>query len=404
MLRIKEQAEQLKKMLEQHKVLEISLPLCDSERETVAMVDRLSDLPESLQLRILSRLDARQAVQTLALSKSWVSSWTCIPVLNFTCDGLDAFVVNALSRRQSVKLDKLTFKHTGTCGDIISEKVFDYAFSHGVEELEAKLQYINSWPIGLHTSSDSLTSLKLFSGNSANCSFLEPRSGSFKNLTNLYLREVIITNLDPFSGFPALDKLRLDFCPLRTKGNALNVHAPRLSEFAILYYKQYVNRCEFTTPKLRYFEWQGCNFPKLTCGGLPVLETVVIDYNGHCRQEQERMMFDDLLMLFNPLQNARSLTLFSPVVHLLTQFPVNGCSPFWKLKRLKLDFISFRNDNLFKGPCRLLMDLLELVPGLEAYLLPKSDDANCSVMVINEINPEARAVLKAAFARRKAIQ
>ncbi|KAI3682392.1 hypothetical protein L1987_82348 [Smallanthus sonchifolius] len=229
------------------------------------MVDRLSDLLESLQLRILSRLNARRAVQTLALPKSWVSSWTCIPVLSFTSHGLDAFVVNALSRRQSVKLDKLAFVHTGTCGDDMSEKVFDYAFSH---ELKAKLQYINSWPIGLHTSSDSLTRLKLLSGNSANCSFLEPRSGSFKNLTNLYLREVIITNLDPFSGFPTLDKLRLDFCPVRTKGNALNVHAPRLSEFAILYYKHYVNRCEFTTPKLRYFEWQGCNFPQLTCGGL----------------------------------------------------------------------------------------------------------------------------------------
>ncbi|KAL8258724.1 hypothetical protein R6Q59_026677 [Mikania micrantha] len=98
----------------------------ETETETV---DRLSDLPESLQLRILSFLDVRHAIQTMMLSKAWVSSWTCVPILNFSSDGFkqpfhvfDDFVANALSCRQPVKLDRLTFKHGGTCSAKVLEK------------------------------------------------------------------------------------------------------------------------------------------------------------------------------------------------------------------------------------------------------------------------------------------
>ncbi|CAH1437015.1 unnamed protein product [Lactuca virosa] len=45
--------------------------------------DILSDIPEALQLRILSCLDAKQAVQTSMLSRTWVSLWTKIPVLEY---------------------------------------------------------------------------------------------------------------------------------------------------------------------------------------------------------------------------------------------------------------------------------------------------------------------------------
>ncbi|KAJ0786508.1 putative leucine-rich repeat domain superfamily, F-box-like domain superfamily [Helianthus annuus] len=211
----------------------------ETETETKRMVDRLSCMPESLQLHILSSLDARHAIGTSVLSKSWVSSWTCIPILNFSScsfkrlDVFDNFIANALSRRQPVKLDRLTFNRNGTCCAKIL--VFDYAFSHHVEELEAKVVPTMgdherwNWPIW---SSDSLTSLKLQSKYSVSWSILEPRSvAAFKNLTNLHLENVRITDLDPFSGFPALDKLRLLRCIYRTDGKILNVRALQLSEF-----------------------------------------------------------------------------------------------------------------------------------------------------------------------------
>ncbi|KAM0051446.1 putative F-box-like domain superfamily protein [Helianthus debilis subsp. tardiflorus] len=162
--------------------------LRQEETETETVVD---SLPESLKLHILSFLDTRHAVETSVLSKSWVSSWSCVPVLNFSSDSFqkvhpldkylrvkplhrpppplhafDNFVINALSRRQPVKLDRLTFKHAGSCNTEILKQFFDYALLHGVQELEASVaRTIDAhkywiWPI---SSSDSLTSLTLHS-------------------------------------------------------------------------------------------------------------------------------------------------------------------------------------------------------------------------------------------------
>ncbi|KAJ0515384.1 putative F-box domain-containing protein [Helianthus annuus] len=115
------------------------------EQET--KMDRLSDMPESPQLHILSCLDASHAVGTSVLSKSWGSLWTRVPILNFSSyEGFkhlhvfDNFVVNALSRRCApVKLDRLTFKRDGKCSAKLLQTVFDYAFLHGVRELETHI-------------------------------------------------------------------------------------------------------------------------------------------------------------------------------------------------------------------------------------------------------------------------
>ncbi|MFS7903814.1 putative protein kinase NEK family [Helianthus anomalus] len=370
------------------------------------MVD---SLPESLKLHILSFLDTRHAVETSVLSKSWVSSWSCLPVLNFSSDSFqkvhpldkylvkplhshrpppplhafDNFVVNALSRRQPVKLDRLTFKHAGSCNTKVLKQVFDYALLHGVQELEASVahtidtdEYYWIWPIS--SSSDSLTSLTLRSKYDVSCSFLGPRSsGSFKNLTNLHLTLVIIRDLDPFSGFPALDKLTLVCCHLATNGEALNVHALQLSEFTFFTCSTNMGPCEFTTPKLRYFQWRGSSIPRLKAH-LPVLDTVVINYDSHYFRCKENIIFDNLLMMFDTLQAAKSLTVSGNTVRLLASFLVNGCcSPFRGLKSLKLDF-KVKDTEI--DSMVFLSDTLKLVPGVKAYLLHKSRDAKCTII------------------------
>ncbi|KAM0051447.1 putative leucine-rich repeat domain superfamily [Helianthus debilis subsp. tardiflorus] len=146
-------------------------------------------------------------------------------------------------------------------------------------------------------------SLTLHSKYDVSCSFLGPRSsGSFKNLTNLHLTWVIIRDLDPFSGFPALDKLRLVHCHLATNGEALNVHALQLSELTLFTYSTNMGPCEFTTPKLRYFQWRGNSIPRLKAH-LPVLDTVV-NYDNNYFKSKEKIMFDNLLMMFDTLQAA----------------------------------------------------------------------------------------------------
>ncbi|GJS25649.1 F-box/LRR-repeat protein-like protein [Tanacetum coccineum] len=67
------------------------------------MADRLTNLPESLQLRILSTLDAKYVVQTSVLSKSWFSLWKSVPILR----------LNSYDFKNHV--DKFWFQSLNTC-------------------------------------------------------------------------------------------------------------------------------------------------------------------------------------------------------------------------------------------------------------------------------------------------
>ncbi|PIA45557.1 hypothetical protein AQUCO_01600035v1 [Aquilegia coerulea] len=54
-----------------------------STSSTQEQVDRISDLPESLLHHIFSFMDMREIVQTCLLSKTWITVWKSLPVLNF---------------------------------------------------------------------------------------------------------------------------------------------------------------------------------------------------------------------------------------------------------------------------------------------------------------------------------
>ncbi|XP_076897045.1 F-box/FBD/LRR-repeat protein At2g04230-like [Bidens hawaiensis] len=365
------------------------------EQETnTARADRLTALPEDLQFRILSSLETEHAFQTSLLSKTWSSKWTYVPVLNFSSyrfrklNDFNKFVNAALSVPRSALLVKLSFTRGGTCSAKILKTVFDYAFKEGAEELDANIiraRKDTSWPNMSHASWDSLKSLKLGSLEPMCCSFfVGPRSGSFKNLTSLHLKRVIITDLDPFSGFPALKKLKLVCCHLQTDGNTLSVHALHLLELTIVYYNKYVNRCNLTTPNLEYFEFRGNNFPRFEITlGLPVLDTVIIEYNGLCPKLKERTLFDDLMMVFKVLCNVKSLTIYSSVVLLLSLFLKeleNRCSPFRDLKTLEVDFSLFYQQKLFEGDCKSLGEAFRDVFDVKRYLLRKSPGAKCTMI------------------------
>ncbi|KAI3748096.1 hypothetical protein L6452_10966 [Arctium lappa] len=354
--------------------------------------DRLDNLPESLQCHILSFLDTKHAVQTSVLSKPWLRLWTSMPVLHlnyFAFDKLrafDKFVNNVLRYRdKSAKLNTLTFIRRGISSAKILKKVIDYAFSHGVNHLELFIQHCrnNSFPVCLHNS-DSLKTLTLKTQSYVSFPFL---SGSFKNLTVLHLKGAIIENLEPFSsGFPMLEKLVLNDCQF---GRILSVQASKLSDLTISCHGWF-DRCELTTPNLRFFEYIGSDFPMLkTHDGLPVLETVVIDFHGVCNRVHEKRMFDDLISLFGALCTAKSLTLFSSIVDLLCLFSeelVNSYSPFRKLKCLNLGLRYLLYQNLFERPRRWSIESVEMPAVVKAYLLHKSPEAKFSVIYPHRCN------------------
>ncbi|XP_076938696.1 F-box/FBD/LRR-repeat protein At2g04230-like [Bidens hawaiensis] len=173
----------------------------EEENET-----RFTDLPESLQLHILSSLETKHDVQALMLLKSCGGSWTSLPALSFNSNiGFDSlyafnrFVFNVFSLREPVKLDKLSFKSRGICNVKMLTKVQDYALLHGVKELEMDIAHVKctTWPFGLHASSHSITNLKLASSRTdMGCLFLGGRTGLFKNCHEQYFFKRFTKNLD----------------------------------------------------------------------------------------------------------------------------------------------------------------------------------------------------------------
>ncbi|KAK1428816.1 hypothetical protein QVD17_17656 [Tagetes erecta] len=94
-------------------------------------------------------------------------------------------------------------------------------------------------------------------------------------------------------------------------------------------------------------------------------------------------MFDNLLMMFDTLHAAKSLTVSAYVVRLLTLFAVNRrCSPFRDLKFLKLDFTDDNKDNDDDEN-----GLFVLVPGVKAYFLHKLRRAKCTIINKTKIDP-----------------
>ncbi|GJX04976.1 F-box/LRR-repeat protein-like protein [Tanacetum coccineum] len=224
------------------------------------MEDRLTSLPESLQLRILSTLDAKYVVQTSILSKSWFPLWKSVPILRLNSydfenrfSKFDKFVEKALSSQREMDLDTLIYKRDKVSRAMILKKVIDYAFSHNVKHLDFWVDGVEGreWPIVLHGFVDSLISLRLQSDeDNVRCSCLGPLSRSFTNLTDLYLKLAVITEQDLFSGFPKLNKLTLVRCQLNTNSKTLKVHAKQLSELSILPYEKGIDCIELITPKL----------------------------------------------------------------------------------------------------------------------------------------------------------
>ncbi|GJY49672.1 F-box/LRR-repeat protein-like protein [Tanacetum coccineum] len=362
----------------------------DTETDT-KLEDRLTSLPESLQLHILSSLEAKYVVQTSVLSKSWVSLWKSVPILTLSSysfeklANFDRFVKKLVCH--SVNVNTLIFKRGGSSSKKILEKVINFACSSDVKHLDIQIERAKVWPVFLHGYPDSLKSLKLQSQFDVLCSYLGPRARLFKNLTELYLQNATIRDLDPFSGFRVLNKLTLSGCKVDTSGNTLNIYSKHLSELIILgAYDKCINCIELMTPKLRMFEYEGLDFPKLkTCDGLPNLDSVVIGSPGVRLVDNKNRKFDNLMMFFMKVYNVKSLKVCQTIVYMLGSFPVelvNRCTPFQDLKSLTLDFGDFHIHNVFGNDGLWEMERWEAaMSDVKDYLLCKSPDAEYTIFI-----------------------
>jgi hypothetical protein len=251
--------------------------------------DRLSDLSDCVLLRILSLLNAKQAVQTCILSTRWKNLWKHLSNLSLnssyfdSMDGFAEFAAQILSLHDhSTTLYSLKFYSDSTVQPHLLHRIFKHGVSHNVQRLRISLLYnierIPSCIFSCHT----LTSLRLYLRHPYS-TILFPDSLNLPALTILSLRNFVFRSrkdgrAEPFSALKKLNSLTIRFCKVLDAKN-LCISSITLANLTIqthhnnLYYRE----IELYTPSLSTFAYAGTPFDKLCGSHLCSIKRVVID-------------------------------------------------------------------------------------------------------------------------------
>ncbi|TXG46595.1 hypothetical protein EZV62_027895 [Acer yangbiense] len=257
-------------------------------------IDRLSNLPDSVIHHILSRMDAKYAVQTCVLSKKWKFHWAHIHCYSFDCltsasvVDFEDFVINVLNNRKPFSLSRPKFCLKGAttaslvkifyryamsyrfeeidrcklinlgklkfiCGKSIRVKlvrtVFRYAISHRLEELETDL--IGSFPPSLSDCQTSLfecQTLKSLKIHHTVTDFFK-----FAALKTLQISASLPGESDLFSNCMNLENLLLAKCSACYNSTGIfTISAPRLVSLTISDFRFY-GKIMITAPRLKFF-------------------------------------------------------------------------------------------------------------------------------------------------------
>ncbi|KAL0364874.1 UNVERIFIED_CONTAM: putative F-box protein [Sesamum angustifolium] len=188
-------------------------------------IDRLSELPEPLIIRILSFLEMKDAVKTDPLTKSWRNLWTHVDSIVFRNtaprnEGTERFIAFVDKTWMqctcpNIKKFVLHFSHDPGAENAVflNEMFFNWvhcAFKKNVEYLELRILGLKSQPPEWFYQSSSLVRLKLYH---VTLGFLFVRPIAWSSLRSLHLKKVKISNeqmAQLISGCPQLETMILD--------------------------------------------------------------------------------------------------------------------------------------------------------------------------------------------------
>lgn len=203
--------------------------------------DRLSDLPDSVVLHILSFFNTKEAAQTCILSKRWKNLWKFVTTLKLstrhfeTIHPFTKFVSHVLSHRDdSTALQALDSHRASIVEAYLLKKIVKYAVSHSVQQLQISVDADFQCFPPCFFSCNTLTSLKLSLGFNT----LFPNFLNLPALTSLSLRSFVFHNSDdgrvePFSKFKMLNSLIIDSCMVCDAQN-LCISSPKLVNLSLL--------------------------------------------------------------------------------------------------------------------------------------------------------------------------
>ncbi|XP_058730959.1 F-box/FBD/LRR-repeat protein At5g53840-like [Vicia villosa] len=295
--------------------------------------DRLSNLPDSVILHILSFLNTKHVVQSCVLSTRWKHLWKCIPTLILhssrftTVKKFASFVSNILTLRDtSSSLHALDlYLH----GDIEPQLLTNYACSHNIPRI-----------LSCVSSCKALTSLKLSLGIGHFTTTLFPDSLNLPLLTNLDLTNFAFS-AEPFSTFTKLNSLALHSCKIRN-AKLLKISSEMLVNLTMHNSFDCV-KIELSTPILCTFSFIGNLIQEISGSGLSSVKKVNINTNDDPASLGDVSSPLNWLML---LSNVESLTVTSPILQILSLDPdllVVKLFSLCKLKSLEVELIPLRD-------------------------------------------------------------
>ncbi|XP_074363863.1 uncharacterized protein LOC141704523 [Apium graveolens] len=291
--------------------------------------DRISRLPDELIHKIYSFLDAKEAVQSSALSKRWEHVWTNLPFLNFGFSkGLvDKFIKYAFHHNlQCLSLELLDDHEPFKLSTFSSQSLEKLTLRVNLEECTLESDY---WDLPV------LATLHLW----------HPRYSEKHRFLDSWLKDSWFTCLRelktlclydwdyPSFSFPIIGVPELENVNLRLNGWFQGVESAKLADR-----KQYHERLAYMlsglSPKL-------CNFTSFgifaAAIGVPELENVNIRLNGWFQglkladREQYHQWLTYMLSAI-PLRHLTENSTAIKLCNLLVSLP----SPFCKLQYVKL--------------------------------------------------------------------
>lgn len=196
----------------------------NNEGNVDCIVDRISNLPDTVIKCILNSLETKNAVRTSVLSRKWHSRWMSVTNLNFIEFALNMnqkrplfmdFVERVIALREPSNLDLFALAcEVLTDAPRINSWV-SYAVNHNVQHLLLQLSQIQEGPFELPHCLFTCDTLKK-AVIVANTLLKLPSSIHFSNLKFLTLCYVAFpehkSTQQLFCGLPVLEELTLDRC------------------------------------------------------------------------------------------------------------------------------------------------------------------------------------------------
>ncbi|PNX80319.1 F-box/LRR-repeat protein [Trifolium pratense] len=301
---------------------------CDNQNEendeNEVSEDRLSDLPDSVLLHILSFLNTKHVVRTCILSTRWKHLWKRTPAVTLYTSRF------SISKQFPIFVSKiLTLRDTSTalhaldldCGGVIEppllKKILNYICSHNtnLQELGISVTGDTDLVMSCVFSCRALTSLKLSlypRGCYNSTPTLFPKSLNMPALTNLDLTNFTFCGgengcAQPFLAFSRLNSLVIRSCTVKD-GQTLNISSETLVNLAMHNNSPEFDKIELSAPSLCTFTFIGSPYQQICGDGLSSVKQVNIDARHFLTWEKLPMV---LLSWLQDLANVKLLTVSS---------------------------------------------------------------------------------------------